>query len=306
MDHRSIDFIGIGAPRCGTTWLAECLRQHPDVRMPLRTSTADGELAYADLTDAKELNFFTVSRSTGTYFPPLSNWHKGLAWYMDRFPPAEPGKVRGEITPDYLRDPLTPGLIKQTFPDVKLIVALRDPADMVYSLYTLHSYGTLSKSFEELLDEGLYLEPGLYAEQLSRYLELFPRERIHIVLFDDIAARPREVARDLYTFLGIDPSFVPTVIGKKVNAARTVRSSSFRSVAGRTSAFLRLHARSLMNLLVPQNGVLHRAYLASNLVKKPYPPMRPETRARLRGYFAKDIARLETMLGRDLSTWKTS
>src|SRR5436305_1667598 len=51
-----------------------------------------------------------------------------------------------------------------------------------------------------------YIDSGYYADQLERYLQLFPREQLHVVVFDDLVARSVETMERLYHFLGVDPA----------------------------------------------------------------------------------------------------
>ena len=52
-----------------------------------------------------------------------------------------------------------------------------------------------------------YVESSRYHASLSRYFARFGRERIEVILFDDLVANPRAVVRDLFVFLGVDSTF---------------------------------------------------------------------------------------------------
>jgi len=69
------NYLVIGAQRCGTTWLAETLGQHPDIYVPR----------------PKEIHFFNHSE----------NYAKGIDWYRSRFPGYEGQRAVGEFTPNY-------------------------------------------------------------------------------------------------------------------------------------------------------------------------------------------------------------
>jgi len=130
-----IDFIGIGNGRSGSTWISECLAQHPDVMFSSEKSR-------------KELKFFCVASN-------WSNYEKGIGWYLKQFPPYQEGKVRGEFCPSYLHDKKSHVKIKEHFPDVKIIAVLRNPIDWIYAFYqwcrTAVYYGPTPESFEEAL-----------------------------------------------------------------------------------------------------------------------------------------------------------
>ncbi len=108
-----MDFIGIGAVKSGTTWVSKCLEDHPAI-------------LFASEKSRKEISFFnSTSNWQGKGGYDLSTWDKGLDWYMQQFPPAEEGKVRGEFTVTYLIDSLACDRIYKHFPDTKLLVILR-------------------------------------------------------------------------------------------------------------------------------------------------------------------------------------
>jgi len=307
-DPRKIDFIGIGATRSGTTWLSECLRQHPDVRFPRPPEEANAgqPLGYLNLKDEKELDFFIVGVGGNAGGALRSTNDRGLAWYLDQFPPAGPGKIRGEFSPAYMLDEQCAGRIRLAFPEVKLIAALRNPADMVYSLFWFDAYAVMRDdlTFEQAADRGHYLERGLYHRQLRPFYEAFPREQIHVVLYDDIQKDPAKVVSDLYGFLGVRQDFVPPSVRRKVNAFQMTRSGLLKSSAkGAVSLLKKIGLGALADRLI-SDPALFRLYCRLNLGRGgKYPPMGPGTKQRLRSFFRGDILELQKLIGRDLGAW---
>ena len=160
------DFIVIGAMRAGTTTLYHHLRNHPDIGM----------------SRMKETDFFVTAM----------NYPLGFDWYHRQFTPGYP--VHGEVSPNYAKHDLwkgVPELIKQAAPEVRLIFLARDPVDRFVSHY-LHSWhvGHTDVRPEHLLESGNgqhMLETSRYAAQLRTYLDHFPRNRILILDFDELA-----------------------------------------------------------------------------------------------------------------------
>ena len=104
-------FLLVGGQRCGTTSLFEALAQHPSVRRP---------------QGRKGIHYFDVS------------YHRGMAWYRGHFPLAirsAPKAITGESSPYYLFHPLAAERIARDLPEVKLVVALRDPVERAYSAH---------------------------------------------------------------------------------------------------------------------------------------------------------------------------
>lgn len=264
-------FLIVGAPRAGTTWIDRNLRQHPEVFLPAR----------------KELHFFDREE----------NYSRGIAYYESFFQKAGDAAAVGEATPDYLHRPVAATRIKEHLGDVKLIVSLRDPVDRVYSRYW-NARGKYAEnqglSFEEkLARKPEFILEGYYYDHLCRYLELFGRDRLLCLLFDDLKADGRAFMRSIHRFLGVREDFEPIGTDAVVNASaskkRNARSKLLYYVRGVTS---RLKLRSLADRLDEAN----RAEI---------PPMNPQTRSRLlREHYLDQIEKLERLIDRDLSAWK--
>lgn len=209
------NFIGIGAPRCGTTWVAEALRFHPEIYIP---------------SNHKEIHFFD------------QHFHKGIKWYKNNFSQQKENQITGEITPRYLRGKQTAKIIFQHFPKVKLIVCLRDPIERAFSHYQyLNNFSNISNSFYDSLFDERYeiLKSGKYGEQLERYLRLFQRDQIHIILYDDIISAPEEVITRLYAFLDVNTFFRSSNLWKKSNVGYDVKSKSVAFITRRIKKIVR-------------------------------------------------------------------
>jgi hypothetical protein len=206
------DFLIIGAQKAGTTALYSYLREHPGIAGP----------------PWKEVSFFD------------RHFWRGDAWYRGHFPNrlylrrvrsrarAEP--IVGEASPSYVFHPLAPQRVAVLVPDVRLIALVRNPIDRALSHY--HHEKALGREplpFEEALEqedarmEGelermldpkyfshawwnfTYLSRGRYAEQLDRWLERFPRERLLVVPSEDLLERPGETYGRVLEFLGASP-----------------------------------------------------------------------------------------------------
>ena len=159
-------FIGLGAQKAATSWIHACLYEHPNAFLPA----------------SKELHYFS------------RHFDKGEEWYANQFRGCLPHQTSGEISPTYLYDEHTPDRILAWNPEVKLIVCLRDPVSRAVSAYRYEEKMGLAPQAESLAEafraRPAYLEHGLYFEQLSRYLDRFPRKQILIMLYDEIASDP--------------------------------------------------------------------------------------------------------------------
>lgn len=264
------DFLIVGAARCGTTWLARNLALHPDVFVP----------------HCKEIHFFD------------KHFGNGIDWYKSFFAGRPEGRV-GEATPRYLSAEHVPGLIHRHVPGASIIILLRNPVDRAYS----HHWNLVGKarrrrrpyrkSFEEnLFSSASLLREGFYTEKIERYRQLFPRENIKTIVYDDLVRDPDGLLREIYRFLAIDLEFQSNLSTYRLNAAE--------SKLGRSIMLFRLY-RGLLRLRLAEP-----AKWIDDLNKRAPPPMKMKTRTMLlRRYYLREIERLEEILARDLSAWKT-
>jgi hypothetical protein len=255
-------FLIAGAQRCGTSTLAASMRQHPGIFM----------------AKPKELHFFDA------------HFDLGLDWYSDQFVTTRRHRQWGEATPIYAFDPEARKRIKQVVPEVKIIVILRDPSQRAYSHYwhAVREENETLDSFEEALDrepERLasgdrqtlihhsYVTRGHYIDQLEALEDLFGRDRLHVMLFDDLIEDRQRSLRQVFAALGV----------ARAPAARIHEMwASHRATA---------------------EGVLADTSLIKKRRAAPYPPITPKLRERLVEHFQPYNDRLATWMDRDLSSW---
>lgn len=190
------DFAIIGTQRGGTTSLYRYLSRHPDVGPAYR----------------KEVHFFD------RYYA------KGLDWYLAHFPMRGEADIVGEASPYYLFHPEVPERIHAVLPHAKFIALLRNPVDRAYSHYHMKvRRGIETLSFEEAIDKEdermsvtddaaslpwrhySYLRRGLYVDQLQRWTNIFPRERLLVIKSEDLYKDPARVLTQTQAFLGLTP-----------------------------------------------------------------------------------------------------
>lgn len=265
------NFLIIGASRCGTTWMANNIKLHPQIYMPPK----------------KELHFFDA------------DFDKGWDYYAGFFPEGKCSKFKaiGEATPAYLYMPQVPQLIKSRLPDVKMIVSLRNPIDRAYShywnLYAAAPEGHVNKrlTFEEKLDfTPRLIDEGFYDEKLSNYYKLFPKENIFVVIFEEMMKDQQRHYRKIYDFLGVDSTIAPLLLDVRINSAASKLGRS-KTLDFAYKAFYKL-------VRIP--SISRRI---DDINAKKLPEMSAETREGLRQKFTPNVANLERMLDKDLSVW---
>jgi hypothetical protein len=218
--ERGPDFVGVGVQKSGTTWAADVLAQHPGV-----------------LLRRKEISFFV------RYF------HRGWSWYESFFD-GKQGRIAGELSVNHLysprpdasrrefypswnprrrlyfwrRYPSARDELAARYPDLRTFALFRNPVERAWSHYSMWKErrarnGKRTVPFERMFaDDGRWIRTqGMYAHWLDHWRERFPD--FGVFLYDDIVNDPKTLARELYRFIGVDPSFEP-VLDRRVNEGR--------------------------------------------------------------------------------------
>lgn len=202
-------FLGIGAMRCGSTWLYEALRRHPEIQ----------------LSHAKELDFFFMERMLEFDFE----------WYAQHFiVDQEPPKaIRGEISPRYGRLKLWQvKRIAQLLPDLRIILTLRHPIERVWS-QALYDFGYLAQrdlkavtasEFLRLFERARLKLSSDYCRTIDFWTEAFSKEQLHIDLFDKLCSDPATYLARILHHIGAEsrPEIPHKLIERRVYSTNSL------------------------------------------------------------------------------------
>lgn len=180
------NFLIIGAMKSGTSSLYRYVNDHPQVFMPER----------------KELQFFG-----------RVDWRERLEWYEGQFDDAGDAIAVGEASTNYSKYPTVPGAARQiarVLPGAKLVYLIRHPVDRALSQY-LHA--VLRGQEDRLVDVALatderYLNFSRYWMQIEQYLVHYPPDQLLVLRSEDLRTDRLTTLQRLFTFLGVDTSFV--------------------------------------------------------------------------------------------------
>lgn len=291
------NFLVIGAEKSGTTSLDYYLKQHPQIYM----------------SEMKEPRFFAPEFYTTYYHGPRVGKRTtpmSLEEYELLFRAVNGEVAVGEVSPQYLYLESCCQRIADRLPDAKLIVVLRNPVDRAFSAYTYQL--TCGYDLENTFEEALAQEPtrvaeqwrpvwyyrslGLYFEQLSRFFRVFPQQNIQVLLYDDLRQDAIAFAQQVYTFLDVDPNFVPDTTIKNISAppkSRRLHNLFFRDNPLKDSA----------KALLPQDLRSGVRDFVKRRNARSKPNLTLETRQMLMDDYRADILQVQTLIGRDLSAW---
>lgn len=310
----------VGAPRCGTTTLSRFLQHHPATSFPLVK-----EPHYFGREDLRALSLAKLEARAETEF-------------LQRFYRTAPhGCVGVDASPSYLYAPELLEPVLRLWPESRFVVSLRDPLAMLPSLYQRLVYvgeetaASFAEAWASVPDRAAgrrlpracadprllrYDEAGRFATYLERLYAVVGKERCHVVIFDDLAAKPAETYEGLMEFVGLEPQ-----AGVDFSARRTgkaVRSRLLQRILKRPPNVIRdrlggelyrQRIRQLQNEHEHENGLaagvlsLRKRLLQWNSIPRSPERLSLALQREISDEFRAEIERLGRLLGRDLSHW---
>lgn len=282
-------FFIIGAQKAGTTWLWNMLKQHPATSLP----------------ETKEIHYFGASEL----------YAKGPQWYGQYFAGLDSSKLIGEASTTYFYDnvpyfhnnsdaieidrslPCIPELIQKTMGnDIKILIVLRDPVARALSAYRHYMrYGNDSpfwglKRFATEKPKTRIVQYGFYAQYLALWQTYFSPDKLKVLVFEeDIIKTPAKTLEDVYTFLGLDPSFKPDSTKRKYNKSWAWSRIVFHYLTKPATSKL---AHSRIGSFFDRFDYLKRFEYGAADVEF------------LRSIYLPQKAQTEKLLGRNLDCWK--
>jgi hypothetical protein len=238
--------------------------------------------------------------------------HKSVrdeASYQKLFQGANGAKAIGEASTSYLWDEKTPARIKAAAPAAKIIIMLREPAARAYSHYLNDvREGIEKRPFLQALEEDyararkgwgishLYVELGLYAEQVRRYLAAFSKKNVLVLFFEEFSADTKSILPKVWNFLNLAaPRHDPDEYQVVHNPYAAPRNIVSQAILGTPVL------RAMGRLLPKPLRQLGRDRILLRREKKPV--FDPAARDFLRAIYAPDRARLLEVVKRSLP-WK--
>lgn len=197
----------VGFAKCGTTTLYDIMKQHPEIYL----SNIKEPIYYGD----KEL------------------CNRGFAWYLKRYYPKKvQEKIIMEINPIIGRDVPAKKIFEDFGKNIKIIFMIRNPIDRLYSEFKMNLVdGTCfenvkdnfsdstSKLFQKWVDINFkkinnsvirskkystdFCDSGEYYEKIKDYIEIFGKNNVKIIFFEDFVKDQKKVCEDIYKFINV-------------------------------------------------------------------------------------------------------
>jgi len=300
-DHKPNLFV-VGEPKCGTTALIDFLGQHPDIF----TTKFEVGAFQEDLMASKD-------RWRGR----KKGYHLGRAkkLYKKLFDKVEDEVVIGEATTGNIWSKVAARKIHDFNPSARIIILVRNPVDFLYSLHSQYvvNLDESVKEFRKALEleprrrKGLdlprqvpfpemlyYSEMTQFTEHIKRYLEVFPRKQVKLIVYDDFKRDNAKVYEEVLGFLGVDRSFRPRL--SRVNANKFVRCESLKRIID----YLKLPYWASRILPRRFHSWLSTLYHKGMFSTRNRVPLDPDFRKELMKRYKPEVVRLSKLLKRDL------
>ena len=285
-----LDFVGAGAVKSGTSWLATCLSEHPQLC----------------IADPSCLNYFCESMIWPEFRVPAS---LGPKWLANRFAHCKRGQRLGEFSPNYLCDAHSPQLIFDHNPECRLLFSFRHPVDALTSFYyQIAKESVVPETIEGFLENYPEVRRmGLYHLHVQAFLKVFLREQCLFLLFDDIQRDASAVLQHCFSFLGVARDFVPPSLNRRINERKAPRSRALMAAMNRARHFFQKHTSGRPQQTWFWKLKLYRLHdwiQQRNLKSLTPPEIKEATRMRLLDFYRDDTRALSRFLNRDLSDWE--
>jgi hypothetical protein len=220
-------FVGIGAQKSGTTWLARMLAGHPDIFV-----TPVKEIHYFDhirgltqhLSQKKRRSryrkyhqrMWTQWRLFSEHLGQRQWWRDYMAspiddnWYRGLFRHRGAATFAGEITPEYAILGID-GLnhIKRLAPEARVIFIMRNPVDRLWSqvLHQCRARGLdanrqSTEAIAAMLAEPRFGELADYAQTLDDMAAVFRDDQTLVLFYEDMHADRLGALRQVCRFIG--------------------------------------------------------------------------------------------------------
>ena len=284
-----VDFFIVGAPKSGTTSLYNYLSQHHSISM----------------SNIKEPNYFSAVDIDNQKLYYKTKLCSDLKNYHSLFNFESKSCLFGEASVSYLFYPDVASRIFTYNKNAKIIIILRDPVKRAVSHFNMDKrLGFVSSSLENILEDislknhllfyQQYIHLGCYYSQVKRYIDIFGKDKVCVMLHDDLKIDNSKFTNKVLDFLNLD-------IDNQINfntPFNTYKSSDLKIINLLYSkSFIRKTVSSFFPKVLLDK--INKSLFSDKKIS-----ISSELDLKLYELFYEDILLLEEMLEIDLSTWK--
>ena len=284
-----VDFFIVGAPKSGTTSLYNYLDQHKSITM---SSVKEPNYFSCIEIEDQKLYYKTKQIPTLDKYHALFNFKNGSCLF-------------GEASVSYLYYKDIASRIKNYNEDAKIIIILRDPVERAVSHYNMDKrLGFVKTDLKSILDDvslknhmlfyQQYIQLGFYYLQVKRYIDVFGKENVCVMKYDDLNNDNKEFTNKILGFLDLD-------VDNKIDFDTPYNSYKSSSNQLVNMLYSVSFVRKIISLFFP-NSILKA--INKSFFNKQETKISEEIEMKLYDLFHEDILLLEQMLEIDLNSWK--
>ncbi len=272
--HTAISFFGLGS-HTAAPLLYSYIAEHPQACLPT-------EPTY--------------------FFSSAKVFAQGVAWYESQFGNCPPGTLRGELAHTYLANSQAASLIARTYPNAKLLAVIENPLVSVRVEY-IEAVRSRRITRHVSLAEFLKKNPEVllrarYGRQLVHYFSFYAPTDLLVLLAADVRSDLLKTVKTTYEHLGLDVAFVPLTLRHLVVVEEDDKKKPGR--IKRAYRFLKTAIKTKYHTLVVKlKPKVVKTETAAQLAEKI--ELSPELQTFLKDYFREDVAKLSSLLHRNLS-----
>jgi hypothetical protein len=284
MAKKQLNYMLIGASKCGTSTICNHLSQHPDIFM----------------VECKEPQFFSID----------SVYDQGIDWYESLYDGVNTEKMIGEGSNTYTMKEVFPKTLDrmvsyfENIQDLKLIYCVRDPIRRIESYWLeLRAHGGESVHYDfnqaVRVNRKWLVDSSNYWQQINVYRSLVPDHNIHIIFFEDFIRSPQEIMSQCFDFLGVDPD-VP-LKDRELHFGQTSGRKIPRNILSKLRAYWLFRTGAK---LVPE---FLREFLKEHFLFKPitgHPQLNPQAREWVVDILEKDTEQFLEFYNKPKDFWK--
>ena len=285
----SPNFFIVGGSKCGTTNISYYLNLHPKIFF----SELNEPYYFCKWDVPEEYNRNSM----------ITNMKK----YLDLFKNVKNEIIVGEASSPYLTCPHAALEIKKAFPNSKILISIRNPIERSHSAYFSYqfmkpneqNFMEMIKTHEKLISEKIFyidsiLESGFYTKNIKRYQEIFGKENVKVIIFEDYIKNTNQHIASIFNFLGINDKID---LNEQSKGSYRVPKNFFAKSLLNNKNF-----RKVSTILIPtvMRQKLGDKYFLKQVKK---PQMLENERNYLRELYNDEVNELEKFLGKKLP-WK--
>ncbi len=313
MRNKRPNFFIIGAAKSGTTTLYDYLDNHKNIYLsPIKEPnyfSSDIKVDQFSISYRNNTVLDTKSYFSNNDLPELQvTFIRDFEEYKTLFKDVTDELAIGEASTSYLYSGKAAQNIYEFNQGSKIIAILRNPIERAFSHYLMAlRYGFTHQNFRKAVESDinknkkgwgiseLFIELGLYYQQLKRYYDIFPHNNIRIYLFEDLVKNPQFVINDCCKFLGVKS--VNLHVKKHSNKAQVPKMKFINTFITKTGL-----KKMILGLISSRQKETLKQIAYSDDV----PEISQKDAEFLESIFQDDIKKTSHLIGKDLGHWLLS